>query len=92
MDENTILFTGGTDLDSYTDKTSFFDIESQQWTEGPKMNQRKRQHGCATFELQGRPIVIVAGGYNNHDDNNDYLKSVEFLDSEDRSRWIQGII
>ena len=65
-----------------------FDIETQQWTAGPNMNHIRRAHGCATFEIQGKSFAIIGGGY----DDNVYLNSVEFLDIEDRSEWIEGII
>ena len=89
LDEKTILTTGGLTGSGggYTDKTSIFDIESQEWTAGPNMNQIRRAHGCATFEIQGKVFAIVGGGYN----DDIYLNSVEFLDVEERSQWIEGI-
>ena len=52
------------------------------------MNHVRRAHGCATFEIQGKSYAIVGGGY----DDENFLNSVEFLDVEDRSEWIEGII
>ena len=52
------------------------------------MNHVRRAHGCATLEIQGKSYAIVGGGY----DDENFLNSVEFLDVEDRSEWIEGII
>ena len=52
------------------------------------MKTARREHGCAKFEYRGKTILIVAGGRN--DDGE--LRSVEFLDLDNGSEWIEGMI
>ena len=33
------------------------------YTEGPTMQIQRYQHACGTFEQDGKPMVIVMGGY-----------------------------
>ena len=87
IDETTIITTGGQTND-YRASTRIYDFETKQWTAGPKMKTGRREHGCAKFEYQGRTILIVAGGRN--DDGE--LRSVEFLDLDNGSEWIEGMI
>ena len=80
INEKSIIITGGRSADVYEKRTSIFDFETETWSEdGPNMNHRRTGHGCAKFELSGKQILIVVGGYNSDLERHD---KVEFLDLE----------
>ena len=57
-----------------------------QITEGPSLNKARSYHGCAKMTLNGRTILVVAGGY-----NGGRLDSVEILDPLGNNVWSQGM-
>ena len=64
------------------DPTNEFQIK-----EGPSLNKGRRLHGCAKMTLNGRNILVVAGGYG----NDGILDSVEILDPSENNVWTQGL-
>ena len=57
-----------------------------QITEGPSLNNGRAAHGCAKMTLNGRTILVVAGGY-----NSGFLDSVEILDPLGNNVWTPGM-
>ena len=53
-------------------------------TEGPSLNKGRQFHGCAKMTINGRTILVVAGGYGAMD-------SVEILDPQGNNVWTQGM-
>ena len=64
------------------DPTNEFQI-----TEGPSLNEGRQCHSCAKMTLNGRTILVVAGGVG----NNGHLDSVEILDPTENNVWTQGL-
>ena len=54
---------------------------------GPSLNIGSINHGCAKMSINGRTILVVAGGRN----SNGYLDSVEILDPSTNNTWIPGL-
>ena len=65
------------------DPTNEFKIK-----EGPSLNEGRRFHGCAKMTLNGRTIMVVAGGV---DDDYETLDSVEILDPSGSNVWTPGL-
>ena len=88
IDDKTIMTTGGNIGDKLTEDTAVYDFETKSWSEGPKMITGRDGHGCAKFELEGKPILVVSGGCS----GGKSLDSVEILDWQNEQDWIEGII
>ena len=72
------------DLDSAA--TWYFDMESLDFIVGPKMQNERANHGCATLNLGTKSYAIVAGGY-----SRDWLDSTEILDlQQNNPNWSDG--
>jgi len=65
------------DFSNYHDRVQIYDTSRGTWSTGPKLNKRRRNHGCTLVDVNGRKGIMVAGGYNSRDS---FLKSVEFMD------------
>ncbi len=78
-----ILLTGGYET---LQKSYFYNVEAGTWTEGPDLPDRKGYHTCGTFNQDGKPVVVIAGG---SDDFKSYYRTVYFLDI-DTMEWING--
>ena len=72
----------------YSRKTWIVDPTNEfQIKEGPSLNEERADHGCAKMTLNGRTILVVAGGFG----NNGRLDSVEILDPSENNVWTQGL-
>ena len=86
-DEKSIYIIGGFQNGSISNKTWIVDPTNEfQITEGPSLNKGRAYHGCAKMTLNGRTILVVAGGY-----NSGALDSVEILDPSENNVWTQGL-
>ena len=65
------------------DPTNEFQIK-----EGPSLNNGRENHGCAKMTLNGRTILVVAGGQG---EGLETLDSVEILDPSENNIWTQGM-
>ena len=84
-DEKTIYIIGGVQNGSISNKTWIVDPTNEfQITEGPSLNKGRYSHGCAKMTLNGRTILVVAGGFGAMD-------SVEILDPLGNNVWTQGL-
>ena len=86
-DEKSIYIIGGrqngfSNMTWIVDPTNEFRI-----TEGPSFNQGRYGHGCAKMTVNGRTILVVAGGYG----YDGVLDSVEILDPSENNVWTQGL-
>ena len=73
--------------EQYTDETHIFDLETEEWTSGPKLINGRAGHTCARFEVGQVPHIVVVGGYFTPARSD----KVEILDlSKIDSGWIQG--
>ena len=84
-DEKSIYIIGG-DQNGFLSKKTWilkpnngFEIK-----EGPSLNKGRAYHGCAKMTLNGRTILVVAGGYGAE-------HSVEILDPLGNNVWTQGL-
>ena len=86
-DEKSIYIIGGIQNGSLSKKTWIVDPTNEfKITEGPSLNKGRYGHGCAKMSLNGRTILVVAGGY-----NSGALDSVEILDPLGNNVWTQGM-
>ena len=70
---------------SISNKTWIVDPTNEfQITEGPSLNKGRAYHGCAKMTLNGRTILVVAGGLGAED-------SVEILEPLGNNVWTQGL-
>ena len=84
-DEKSIYIIGGFQNGSISNKTWIVDPTNEfQITEGPSLNKGRAYHGCAKMTLNGRTILVVAGGFG-------ALDSVEILDPLGNNVWTQGL-
>ena len=84
-DEKSIYIIGGFQNGSISNKTWIVDPTNEfQITEGPSLNKGRAYHGCAKMTLNGRTILVVAGGFGAMD-------SVEILDPLGNNVWTQGM-
>ena len=84
-DEKSIYIIGGFQNGSISNKTWIVDPTNEfQITEGPSLNKGRSSHGCAKMTLNGRTILVVAGGFGAMD-------SVEILDPLGNNVWTQGL-
>ena len=96
-DEKSIYIIGGVQNGSYDDSTSnktwIVDPTNQfRITEGPSLNKGREFHGCAKMTLNGRTILVVAGGFGAQESGSyGALDSVEILDPLGNNVWTQGL-
>ena len=80
---NEILVTGG--VGANQKDTFFFKNDLQQWEKGPQMAKTRYRHGCGSFYLKNKLVLIVAS------DKSGDERSVEFLlPNEIEPKWIAG--
>ena len=71
-----------------SNKTWIVDLTNGfQITEGPSLNKGRFIHGCAKMTINGRTVLVVAGGHNLVDS----VDSVEILDPLGNNVWSQGM-
>ena len=86
-DDKSVYIIGGWQNDLISKKTWIVDPTNEfRITEGPSLNKGRIDHGCAKMTLNGRTILVVAGGY-----NGGHLDSVEILDPLGNNVWSQGM-
>ena len=66
------------------DPTNSFKIR-----EGPRLNVGRRAFGCAKMYINGKLIIVVAGGMKSM--RHVYLDSVEILDPSTNAGWTPGL-
>ena len=78
INETTILITGGRLVRGGGYKSTFQNVETGRFIEGPRFkNLRSHGHGCGKFTFKGKTYALVAFGR---------LNSVEILDLEKQAR------
>ena len=81
---SSIFLIGGIQDRSISSKTWIINPNDDfQMKEGPSLNVARFGQACGKFKLNGKLILVVAGGYI-HD-------SVELMDPESNLGWINGI-
>ena len=71
---------------SFQRDTFYFDNNLQQWKKGPLMAKARGSHGCGSFLVENKLVLIVAGSQ-----SSDFQTSVEFLvPSDNEPKWITG--
>ena len=61
-------------------------------TEGPSLKKPRSNHGCAKMTINGRTILVVAGGFGAQESGGyGALDSVEILDPLGNNVWTQGL-
>ena len=91
-DEKSIYIIGGRQNGSRSKKTWIVDptngFEIKEIKEGPSLNNARAGHGCAKMTLNGRTVLVVAGGLG---EGFEILDSVEILDPSENNIWTQGL-
>ena len=83
-DEKSIYIIGGRP-NSFSNKTWIVDPTNEfRITEGPSLKKGRAGHGCAKMTINGRTILVVAGGFGAMD-------SVEILDPQGNNVWTPGM-
>ena len=86
-DETSIYIIGGWQNGSRSNKTWIVDPTKEfQIKEGPPLNVNREGHGCAKMKLNGRTVLVVAGGFGFEG----FLDSVEILDPTINKNWTLG--
>ena len=75
------LITGGRQNGSISDATWIIDIDTLNITSGPKLQNKRGGHGCATLKLGIKKYGIVSGGLGPEY----HLDTTEFIDLQTRS-------
>ena len=79
-----IYLIGGNDGSDSINDVWIYNTILDTWTEGPKMNKERYDHGCTVLHHEQGSWIVVAGSYNSK-----ASKSVEILDLN-KNIWIQG--
>ena len=86
--EKSIYIIGGWQNGSRSKKTWIVDPTNEfEIKEGPSLIKARHNHGCAKMTLNGRTILVVAGGLG----NGGRLDSVEILDPSENNAWTEGL-
>ena len=88
LNESHVLVAGGFDRKGETILVDTTDGFNYSMTTGPTLLSGRYGHACATFEHEGKPIVITVGGFAN---GLGYLDSSEIWDPESNEGWVKGI-
>ena len=85
-DEKSIYIIGGIQNGHFSSKKTWIVDPTNGFkiTEGPSLNKARDSHGCAKMTLNGRTVLVVAGGYGAWD-------SVEILDPLGNNVWTPGM-
>jgi len=59
LNQTTVLFMGGY---PNKNKSFFFDVPSQTWTNGPDMNHDRVYFGCGLMTIGSDLLVVASGG------------------------------
>ena len=88
-DEQSIYIIGGYQNYSCSRNTWIVDpTKGFQIKEGPSLNKKRYNHGCAKMTFDGRTILVVAGGLG---EDSETLDSVEILAPSGNNVWIPGL-
>ena len=88
-DEKSIYIIGGWQNDFRSKKTWIVNPTNEfKLKEGPSLNKARISHGCAKMTLNGKTILVVAGGQG---EGLETLDSVEILDPSENNVWTQGM-
>ncbi len=89
-DEKSIYIIGGNQNGQFNSKKTWIVDPTNGFkiTEGPSLNKARDSHGCAKMTINGRTILVVAGGLR---EGSEYLDSVEILDPSGNNVWTQGL-
>jgi len=84
LDNNIIVIGGRDENDNYLDTSWIYNVVTKDWSEGPKLNEKRSAHACLVDE-ETRTIHVI-GGY---DENYNRLKSTEKW-VFGRDSWVSG--
>ena len=82
------IVTGGKQGWDVSESTWWVDLATTTFTPGPSMKTKRRVHGCATFQYEGKTFGIASGGY---DENQVPLDTTEIIDfDQENPTWTEG--
>ena len=87
-----LITAGFQGLDEHGDsrrasETWYLDLQTLDFTAGPRLQQRRAVHGCATLWVGDKSYGLVTGGYDNN-----FLDSTEILDlQQPNPTWTNGM-
>ena len=88
-DEKSIYIIGGNKNSSISNKTWIIDpTNGFRIKKGPSLNEGRQSHACAKMSLNGRTVLVVAGGTTTTFANR---RSVEILDPLGNNIWTPGL-
>ena len=76
------MLIGGYNIDG---ATVLVDVRDFSMVYGPTLSHQRHQHACGTFQHEGKPMIIAAGGY----EVIFATPTSEILDLE-LGRWVRG--
>ena len=83
---NSIFIIGGLQNGSISNKTWIVNPANFEIKEGPSMNFERCRHSCGKMNIDGKTIIVVAGGTGSQNTGD----SVEILDPNSNEGWILG--
>ena len=93
INSTTIFSIGGV---SQAKKTWFCHTELSvqpqdwKWIEGPQLQNSRKSHACAIWNIKSKKVVVVVGGYESIGGQTVGLTSTELLEMESTNQWIYG--
>ena len=88
-DEKSIYIIGGNKNSSISNKTWIIDpTNGFRIKKGPSLNEGRQSHACAKMSINGRTVLVVAGGTTTTFANR---RSVEILDPLGNNIWTPGL-
>ena len=93
IDSKTIYLIGGWQDRVTSNKTWIINpINNLDISSGPDLNEARVWHSCNKMKINGKIILVVAGGSNSGWTNNRTMNSVELLDTTSTNQgWIKGM-
>ena len=89
LQPTSVLVIGGVQDETwYSSSTFFFDTDTEEWSDGPKLNGGRRSFSCGKLQADSgssQDRVIVAGGWNGA-----VISSTEILDVDSIYGWSSG--
>ena len=90
VDSESVYIIGGRQNETTSNQTWIVNVLNFGIREGPKLNVSRSGHSCGKMYMNGRPVIVTAGGYSDYRWMGQTLDSVEILDPASNKGWIFG--
>ena len=85
INDTHVIITGGVNNKG---QSIIVDVTTFEMILGPRLSSERSYHACESFHHEGRPFVVVAGGFNW--DDLMYSNTIEYLDITNSEKWQFG--